>query len=285
MPSPHQFVLLGFLPGLLFGSFLNVCISRLPAHQSIAKPRSHCNSCGRLIRWYDNIPVLSWLVLRARCRDCAAPIPWRYPLVEIAVGLWFALCANKVLSALDGVSPPVLGRSIFASEAVAALGLAILGFLLLGLMVMDWQTQRLPDAFTLTGIVLGFGVTCIQAFLLAPVESPAELIVPRIAAIAVAAFLLLAIRWLYRILRRQDGMGLGDVKMLAMIAAFLGLDQTLLTLLAGVLAASLYGLALLALRRANAASKLPFGSFLAAGGLCSALFGQPIVAWYLSLMR
>jgi leader peptidase (prepilin peptidase)/N-methyltransferase len=285
VPSTHQFVLLGFLLGLLFGSFLNVCISRLPAHQSIAKPRSHCNSCGRLIRWYDNIPVLSWLALRARCRDCAASIPWRYPLVEIAVGLWFALCANKALSAMDGVSPPVLGRSIFASEAVAALGLAILGFLLLGLMVMDWQTQRLPDAFTLTGIILGFGLTCLQAFFLAPVESPAELIIPRIAAIAAAASLLLAIRWLYKVLRKQDGMGLGDVKMLAMIAAFIGLDQTLLALLAGVLAASLYGLVLLALRRANGASKLPFGSFLAAGGLCSALFGQPVVAWYLSLLR
>ena len=88
MPSPLVFVLTGFGVGLLFGSFLNVCISRLPRAESIVKPRSHCLVCGHTIRWYDNIPLLSWLFLRARCRDCKAPIPWRYPAVELAMGLW-----------------------------------------------------------------------------------------------------------------------------------------------------------------------------------------------------
>jgi leader peptidase (prepilin peptidase)/N-methyltransferase len=192
-------------------------------------------------------------------------------------------------------------------------GLAVLGFLLIGLMVMDWQTQRLPDAFTLTGIAIGFVLICVQAYFLAPGEgdivlntthqlrlsSPGSfqsqgnvfltgteaLIMGRIAAIAGAALLLLTIRRIYKALRKRDGMGLGDVKLLAMIAAFLGFGEALLALFAGVVAASVYGLALLARGRAGAATRLPFGSFLAAGGLFAALFGPQIVAWYTGLLR
>jgi leader peptidase (prepilin peptidase)/N-methyltransferase len=289
VPAPQQFVPFGFLLGLLFGSFLNVCISRLPAHRSVIAPRSHCNACGNLIRWYDNIPLLSWIALQARCRHCDAPIAWRYPAVELAVGLWFAICANKALYSMDNVPLIVIGRRIgeilFASEAFAAIGLAILGFLLIGLMVMDWQTQRLPDAFTITGIVLGFALACVQAIFHQPDQSPASLILRRVAAIAAAALLLLSIRWIYKALRKQEGMGLGDVKLLAMIAAFLGLSQTLVALFAAVVAASLYGIAQLARRKAHGATRLPFGSFLAAGGLFAALFGPRIVDWYIALLH
>jgi leader peptidase (prepilin peptidase)/N-methyltransferase len=311
VPSSSLFELLGFLVGLLFGSFLNVCISRLPAHESIVSPRSRCTSCGHTIRWYDNIPILSWLLLRARCRDCKASISWRYPAVELAVGLWFAICANQLiyleLAKVSRLSGPTTG------EYVGVAGFTILGFLLIGLMVMDWQTQRLPDAFTLTGIAIGFLLVCVRAFFLAPGEgdivlntthqlrlsSPGSfqsqgnvfltgteaLIMGRIAAIAGAALLLLAVRWIYKALRKREGMGLGDVKLLAMIAAFLGFGESLLALFAGVVTASVYGVALIARRKAGTETKLPFGSFLAAGGLFAALLGPMIVDWYASLLR
>jgi leader peptidase (prepilin peptidase)/N-methyltransferase len=307
----YVFELIGFVLGLLFGSFLNVCISRLPAHESIMTPGSHCMACGHAVRWYDNLPVLSWLVLRGRCRDCKARISWRYPAVELAVGLWFAICANDLfsleLAKVSRLSGPTTG------EYVDVAGFAILGFLLIGLMVMDWQTQRLPDAFTLSGIGIGLLLVCVQAFFLAPGEGdivlntthqlrmsspgsfasqgnvfltgPEALILGRIAAIAGAALILLVVRWSYKALRKRDGMGLGDVKLLAMIAAFLGFGETLLALFAGVILASVYGLALVARRRASGASKLPLGSFLAAGGLLSALFGPQILAWYMGLLQ
>ena len=311
MTPSYVFELIGFVLGLLFGSFLNVCISRLPAHQSIVKPRSHCMACGHAIRWYDNVPVLSWMMLRGRCRDCKARISWRYPAVELAVGVWFAICANDLfsleLAKVSRLSGPTTG------EYVDVAGFAILGFLLIGLMVMDWQTQRLPDAFTLSGIGIGFLLVCVRAFFLAPGEGdivlntthqlrmsspgsfasqgnvfltgPEALILGRIAAIAGAALILLVVRWSYKALRKRDGMGLGDVKLLAMIAAFLGFGETLLALFAGVILASVYGLALVARRRASGASKLPLGSFLAAGGLLSALFGPQILAWYMGLLQ
>jgi leader peptidase (prepilin peptidase)/N-methyltransferase len=311
VPSVPIFELLGFVLGLEFGSLLNVCIVRIPRGESIVTPRSHCMACGHLVRWFDNIPILSWLLLRARCRDCKAGIPWRYPAVELAVGLWFAICANRLfalqLAKVSRLSGPTVG------EYVGVVGFAVFGFLLIGLMVMDWQTLRLPDAFTLTGIAIGLFLTCVQAYFLAPGEgdivlntthqlrlsSPGSfqsqgnvfltgaeaLVMGRIAAIAGGALLLFVISWAYKAVRKRDGMGMGDVKLLAMIAAFLGFWQSLLALFAGVLAASVYGLVLIARRRAGATTRLPFGSFLAAGGLFAALFGQRIVAWYVGLLR
>jgi leader peptidase (prepilin peptidase)/N-methyltransferase len=307
----HVYELLGLLLGLLCGSFLNVCISRLPAHDSIVRPRSHCMACGHTIRWYDNVPVLSWVLLRGRCRDCRAGISWRYPVVELAVGIWFAIAASRldVLQLANGsrASAPT------PTEWISVLGFAILGFLLIGLMVMDWQTERLPDAFTLTGIGIGFALTCVQAFFLAPGEGdivlntthqlrlsspgsfasqgnvfltgPEALVLGRIAAIVGAALLLLSVSWGYKALRRRDGMGMGDVKLLATIAAFLGFGEALLALFAGAVAASVYGIVLIARGRASGTSKLPLGSFLAAGGLFSALFGSGIVDWYVGLLR
>jgi leader peptidase (prepilin peptidase)/N-methyltransferase len=315
VPSPltDAYELFGFLLGLLFGSFLNVCIARLPAHESLLRPRSRCPACGHTIRWHDNIPVVSWVLLRARCRDCKARIPGYYPLVEIATGLWFLAVIARAPAALLGFVGNALSFLSYPSLAIEALSLAILGFLLIGLLVMDWQTQRLPDAFTLTGIGIGILVVCVEAIFLAPGEGdvvlssdhqlrlsspgsfaaqgnvfltgPEALVFGRIAAVCGAALILLAVRWLYKRLRGREGMGLGDVKLIAMIAAFLGFSQSLLALFAGVLAASLYGLALLTLRRATATTRIPFGSFLAAGGLFAALFGPRIVTWYANLFR
>jgi leader peptidase (prepilin peptidase) / N-methyltransferase len=303
---------IGFILGLLFGSFLNVCISRLPQHKSIVHPRSHCPKCETPIRWYDNVPVLSWLLLRGRCRDCNQKIPLRYPFVELASGMWFAIVVFEVLvSSLIGMYVQ-LSNGWWAIHVLAGLGLAILGFLLIGLMVMDWQTMILPDAFTLGGIAIALFLICTQAIFLGPNEDqvrltrhsihltapggvtdggnvfftgPESLIFGRIAAICGAALLLLAIRWLYRAIRHREGMGLGDVKLLAMIAAFLGFLPAILSLFAGTLAAGFYGAFLLARGKAGAASKLPFGSFLCVGGLVAAVYGNRLIDMYIALIR
>ena len=315
--------LFGFVIGLFFGSFLNVCISRIPKEESIGHPRSHCPQCGAAIRWYDNLPVLSWLILRGRCRDCKQSIPRRYPLVELAVALWFAKVASPIQMYWDVTRPDVVpllesqGLRLvpfptFSQEIILGIGIAILGFLLIGLMVIDWQTFTLPDAFTLTGIAIGLFLVCTQAIFLGPNENqvlltkhsihlsspggvtdsgnvfltgPESLIGGRILAVVGAALLLLIIRWLYKALRHREGMGLGDVKLIAMIAAFLGFAPAILALFIGVLLASLYGLWLVLQRKAGATTRLPFGSFLAAGGLIAALWGNTLIDNYLALFR
>jgi leader peptidase (prepilin peptidase)/N-methyltransferase len=312
--SLSQYEAIGFILGLFFGSFLNVCISRLPKGESIVRPRSRCPQCGAAIRWYDNIPVLSWLFLRGRCRDCKQSIPWRYPLVELAVGLWFV----KVVSLSSWVfyrdpnSDIKLGFDQIALGTVQGIGLAILGFLLIGLMVIDWKTLTLPDAFTLNGIATALFLVCTQAIFLGPTEDqvlltkhslhltspggvtdhgnvfltgPESLIFGRIVAICGASLLLLIVRWLYKGLRHREGMGLGDVKLLAMIAAFLGFWPAIFALFIGVLIASVYGIFLLARGNARATSKLAFGSFLAIGGLISAQFGNTLINMYIGLLR
>jgi leader peptidase (prepilin peptidase) / N-methyltransferase len=299
--------------GLLFGSFLNVCISRLPRHQSIVHPRSKCPRCSATIRWYDNIPILSWLLLRARCRDCKASIPWRYPLVELGVAIWFLEIGRTIARAIAfRVGPPRDLAGWYINFGIEEMGLLVLGFLLIGLMVMDWQTMILPDSFTLSGIALALFLVCTRAVFLGPNEDqvvlsnhhiqltspggvtdhgnlfftgPEHLIFGRVAAVCGAALLLLLIRWTYRALRHREGMGLGDVKLLAMIAAFLGFWPAILSLFLGTLAAAVYGAILLARGRAGATSRLAFGSFLCIGGLVSALFGNHLINMYIALLR
>jgi leader peptidase (prepilin peptidase)/N-methyltransferase len=302
-----------FVVGLLFGSFLNVCISRLPRHESIVRPGSHCPHCGKPIRWYDNVPILSWILLRCRCRDCKAAISWRYPLVELAMGAWFWAQTVWLKYFLDYAHSYDFGPP--PSVPVGALhfsGMTILGFLLIGLIVMDWQTMVLPDAFTLGGIFIALILICTQAIFLGPNEDqvlltkhslqltspggvsdngnvfltgPESLILGRIAAICGAALLLLLIRWLYKAVRHREGMGLGDVKLIAMIAAFLGFWPAILSLFIGTLAAALYGVFLLARGRAGATSKLAFGSFLCVGGLIAALYGNRLIDNYIALLH
>jgi leader peptidase (prepilin peptidase)/N-methyltransferase len=299
---------IGFFLGLLFGSFLNVCIARLPKHESIVQPRSRCPQCGAPIRWYDNIPLLSWLLLRARCRDCKQAIPGRYPLVELATGLWFA---SVLYRCLDSSANTQLTTEWHVTVILIGLSLAILGFLLIGLMVMDWQTLLLPDAFTLTGIAIGLFLVFVRAVFLGPTEDqvvlsnhhitltspggvtdrgnvfltgPEHLILGRIIGICATALILLLIRWLYKALRHREGMGLGDVKLLAMIAAFLGFWPALLALFFGVLTATAYAIILLLRGKAGAASKLAFGSFLCIGGLITAQFGNRLIAWYTAFL-
>jgi leader peptidase (prepilin peptidase) / N-methyltransferase len=301
------FELIGFGLGLLFGSFLNVCITRIPRGESVVHPRSRCPQCRTPIRWYDNIPVVSFVFLRGRCRSCGHTISRRYPLVEIAYAAFFAYTLHWGLMRL-AYSPGVSRLEV----GVTYLVFAIFGFLLIGLMVMDWEAGLLPNAFTLWGILIGLLSVCFRAAFLGPTEDqvllskdsihltspggvtdygnvfltgPEYLIFSRVAAILGAALILLAVRWIYQAVRRREGMGLGDVKLLAMIAAFLGFWPAVLALFAGVLMATAYAVVLLARGKAAAATRLPFGSFLAIGGMMAALDGGRIINMYAALLR
>ncbi|MDE1175413.1 MAG: prepilin peptidase [Edaphobacter sp.] len=304
----------GFLLGLIFGSFLNVCISRLPGHESIVKPSSRCPHCHASIRWYDNIPLLSWILLRGKCRDCGQPISARYPLVELLTAIWFTIQAARLHTVIHFYfSPGTNGGSSYSAFAIIAnLGVTIAGFLLIGLIFMDWETGLLPDSFTLTGVFLGLLLICTQAIFLAPgqdqilltqnspkltsvgatadtgnlfMTGPEALILGRVLAACGAAILMLLIRQTYRAIRHREGMGLGDVKLLAMITAFLGFWPGMLSLFFGVLGASIYGIFQLARGRAGTSSKLAFGSFLAAGALIAAQVGDRIIDAYSQLLR
>lgn len=302
---------IGFALGLLFGSFLNVCIARLPQGKSIVRPRSCCPNCGAGIHWYDNLPVVSWLLLRGRCRSCRKAIDLHYPLVEIGLALWFMVQAAEIHSLFSFANASSLSISTIISGVVAHTGIAILGFLLIGLMVMDWQTQLLPDIFTLGGTAVSFLLTAIDASLLGPnddavvlsnnhihltspgavvdqgnvfLTGPERVMADWLLAVCGAAVILLLIRWIYRALRHREGMGLGDVKLLALIAAFLGFWPAMLALFIGALTASLYGAALLVRGKAATTSKLAFGSFLAIGGLVAALYGEKLILAYKALL-
>lgn len=237
--------------GLLVGSFLNVVISRVPEGRSVWAPRSACPQCGALIGWYDNIPLVSFLALRGRCRGCQASIPWRYPMVEAATGIAFALAY-----VLLGPTPEFL---------IAA---ALLGALI-AITAIDLQHQIIPDVITLPGIAVGFVA---NSLLPAGVGWLQSLI-----GIAVGGGLFFAI-----IVLSGGGMGGGDMKLGAMLGAFLGWKLGLLSLLLGVLAGGTVAVALLLFGRKGRKEAIPFGPYLALGGAVALLWGDQVLAWYLS---
>lgn len=250
--------------GLLIGSFLNVCISRLPYDESVVSPRSHCPRCATMIAWYDNVPVLSYVVLLARCRHCRASISARYPIVELITGVLFAVIVWRF-----GLEWAAFKWCAFAAIVVE------LGF-------SDLETRILPDEFTNGGALLGVilaaivplpqGLFSFLAALIWPTAS--EALASLINSLATSVFLaggLYMMGALYRRFRGREGLGFGDVKMVAMLGAFLGLETALLGLMLGSLLGSVIGMAWITLRRASAANyELPFGSFLALGALLAA---------------
>lgn len=303
-----------FALGLCFGSFLNVCIYRLPRGKSVVAPRSACPHCGDMIPLYHNLPVLSWLILRGKCRSCKQPISPRYLVIELLTGLLF------------------LGCYAHFGLTLAALKCAVLGFLLLGLIFTDAETKLLPDAMTLPGLALGIGFS-----LLVPVNDLASRIMPGMVSpvmrmssqiswrlwslsdsllgAAVGASFLYGAAAIYLRARGVEGMGFGDVKLMAMIGAFLGTKLTVLTIFAASLAGSLFGLSTVlavwmkrtrriqargtasrissrisskdARRRAWQSARLalryyemPFGVFLGSMALLSFLFGDRLLHWY-----
>ena len=251
MTTPFALILASVL-GLAVGSFRNVVIYRLPKGQSLVRPGSRCPRCGRFLNWFDNIPLVSWVALRGRCRQCGAPISAQYPLVELVTGL---LAVGIV--AVTEPGPLLVSRLVLAAALVV-------------LFMIDLEHQILPNAITLPGIVIGF----VLSFFLpgGPVRS--------LVGIALGGGILYAIAAGYYLVRREEGMGMGDVKMLAMIGAFLGWQAVLLTLILSSFAGAVVGAGLMAFKRGGLRYALPFGTFLSLGALVAMLTGDFIIAWY-----
>ena len=243
--------------GAVIGSFLNVCIHRLPRGQSVVWPSSACPHCKRQLSWYENIPVVSFLALRARCRGCRGPISARYPIVEGLTALMF------------GAAWWFFGPGVLLASRV------IFGCALIVLFAIDLEHHLLPNTITLPGIVVGFAFSFFT--------EPGWL--SSLIGILVGGGLLYAIAEAYYRLRHEEGLGMGDVKMLAMVGAFLGWKLTLVTLMMASVAGSAVGLALIAMRRGSMKYALPFGTFLAMGAALAATVGSGFLDWYLGLMR
>jgi len=244
------------LAGLCIGSFLNVCIHRLPLKQSVVHPGSRCPGCGYALRWYDNVPVLSYAMLRGRCRSCAKPISLQYPLVEIVTAVifvlhWYAFGPTVLL--------PL--RLLFACALIV-------------LFMIDLEHQILPDVITLPGIVTG--VVCSLFLPPGPLMS--------ILGVLLGGGLLWAIAEAWFRLRKVDAMGFGDVKMLAMVGGWLGVKMVFVTFVLSSMLGGLIGAALIGSRRADMATRVPFGTMLAVGALVASLYGEDLLAWYLSTM-
>jgi leader peptidase (prepilin peptidase)/N-methyltransferase len=252
MTSPVAMGLTALL-GLVVGSFLNVCIYRLPRGQSLVAPGSRCPKCLRPVAWFDNIPIASWLSLGGRCRQCGEPISVQYPLVEIATAI-----VAVVIVVLTPPGPLVASR-------------LVLGGILIVLFLIDLEHHILPNLITLPGIVVGF------LFILVTEPGPVSALI----GIALGAGVLYGIAAGYYAIRKEEGMGMGDVKMLAMIGAFLGWPAVVLTLILSSFAGAVVGLLLIVFTRADGRHALPFGTFLALAAFVAMLGSDAILDWYL----
>ncbi len=267
-----------FLIGLLIGSFLNVCILRIPKDESIVHPASHCPKCKAHIKPYDNIPVLSWLLLGGKCRNCKAKISAMYPAIELLTGALFFLSYRLFGLTLDGAK------------------WAVLCALLVVLIATDIRERILPNLVNLTGFLIGL----VFSFFILPTDGAALWLSNRLfdfppprpvislADGLIGAFAGAGLLWIvgegYFRLRGKEGMGLGDVKMMGMVGAFLGLRRTLLTVLVGSLLGSVIGFIIVLAGRKGRDYELPFGAFLGAGALLTVFFGSPVLNWYQSLL-
>jgi leader peptidase (prepilin peptidase)/N-methyltransferase len=244
--------------GMALGSFVNVLIYRLPLRRSVVFPRSRCPACGTAIKPYDNVPVLSYLVLlRGRCRSCRAGISFRYPAVELMVGF-----GSLVAYGRHGWNLEYLAEVVFLGSMLA-------------LVVIDYRQRVLPDAITLTGAVVGLAISGPRASLT---------FYDALAGAALGFGILYLVAEIYFRLRRVQGLGMGDVKMLMMVGAFLGWKGVLLTLLVGSMLGSVFGLGLVLLRGRTLRAALPFGTFLGPAAVVSLFAGRSLADWYIGLM-
>jgi len=249
------FGLIVFVFGAVVGSFLNVCIYRLPKGESVVFPPSHCQNCDYKIRWYDNIPILSYLVLRGSCRQCGTSISAQYPLVEFLNG--------------------ALALALFLKFGLST-GFAVLFVLCSALVVItfiDLEHQIIPDVISLPGIVIGFLCSFITGF--GWLNS--------LIGIVVGGGSLLLVAYGYQAIAKKDGMGGGDIKLLAMLGAFLGWKGVLFIIFVGSLLGSVIGVSLMLVQKKDSTLAIPFGPFLASGALVFIFFGREIVNWYLRI--
>ena len=257
MREPLDYVLAGLI-GLIVGSFLNVCIYRVPRHEWVFWPGSHCPSCRRPIAWYDNIPLLSYLLLLGRCRTCHVPISPRYPIVEAANAAGYLAILWRF-----GLNETSLLYAGLYSGLIIVTG-------------TDLSHKIIPNTITYPGIIIGL----IGAVTVLPVG-----IVNSLLGIAVGGGLLWFLAWASPYLFGKEGMGGGDIKLLAMIGAFLGWKPALLTIMIGSLVGSVIGIGLMAARLIKRDEYIPFGPFLVVGAVLSLFFAQPLLDWYQGLFN
>ena len=245
-------VALVFVFGLVVGSFLNVCIYRLPLGESVAWPGSRCVSCARTLAWFENIPVLSWAVLRGQCRTCGASISWMYPLVELTTALLFVVTYRAY-----GWTPLFAVRLVFGCAMVV-------------LFAIDYIHQILPNVITLPGIVIGF-----LCSLFLPPGWSSSLI-----GLAVGGVFPFLVAEGYSRLRGKEGMGMGDLKMFAMVGAFLGWPFVWITLIMSSLLGIVIGGTALLVSRRGLGTRIPFGTFIAVAALVCALWEAQVLSAY-----
>jgi leader peptidase (prepilin peptidase)/N-methyltransferase len=251
-----MFYLFAFVFGAVIGSFLNVCIHRLPAKESVVYPPSHCPGCGARIRSRDNIPLLSYVLLRGRCRSCGAPISLRYPVVEALSGALLVLLLYRF-----GLSPAL---GVYVAFVAA---LIVVSFI-------DLDHQIIPDVISLPGIVVG---------LVASALGQGPPLLDSVLGALVGGGILYAVAVGYHALTAREGMGGGDIKLLAMIGAFLGWRGVLVTLIVGSFTGAVVGISLILVRRTDSRVPIPFGPFLALGAVCALAFGDRLITWYLQM--
>jgi leader peptidase (prepilin peptidase)/N-methyltransferase len=264
--------------GLVIGSFLNVCIVRIPERKSIVVPASACPKCGAAIKPWDNIPVVSWLLLGGKCRSCKTKISWMYPVVELLTAALFWGCYYAF-----GLTTEALKWAIFSALVIV-------------LVFTDMRERILPDVINFSGFAAGLllslvtkpsdgiGLWIANRIFDFPPPAPVISLADALLGAAFGSGLLWLVAEAYFRMRGREGMGLGDVKMMLMAGAFLGLKRTLLTILAGSVLGSVLGLAFMLAKRKGSDYELPFGTFLGMAAVLVMFFGTPLVNWYLSLM-
>ena len=255
---PSMMELLALLWGLILGSFLNVCIYRLPRRLSVVRPRSMCPSCNQAIAWFDNVPVLSYLLLLGRCRHCGVRISIRYPLIEAATALisWFLVHRFG------------LGLAYIVYFPYAASLLAV--------SVIDLEHRLIPDEISLSGIVIGMVLAA---------SAPLIPFLDAFVGVLLGGGSLLLVGMAYEAVRKQEGIGGGDIKLLAMIGAFTGWKGVLFTVFGGSLLASAVGITLMAVRRTNGQVPIPFGPFLSGASFLYLLVGDRLLQAYLNMIQ
>jgi leader peptidase (prepilin peptidase)/N-methyltransferase len=248
----------GFTLGTIVGSFLNVCIHRIPQGKSIVSPSSHCPLCKTPIRFYDNIPLVSFICLKGRCRGCQAPISFRYPFVEFLMGLFSLLLLLRY-----GISTLyVIYFAFFAS-------LTLVSFI-------DLPHRIIPDVISLPGIVIGLVISFLH---------PQMSIKDSLIGVLLGGGSLYLVASVYHVVTKREGMGGGDVKLLAMIGAFIGWKGVLFTILCSSLVGSVVGVTLMLFSSADSKYAVPFGPFLSLGAIIYVLWGEILISWYLGFLQ
>ena len=272
MSTPYIiYSVFAFVLGAVVGSFLNVCICRMPDGASVVSPPSHCPKCDYRIRWYDNIPMLSYLVLKGKCRGCQAPISLQYPMVELlngllTLGLFLRLFPLRFLT--EAPAEIILRQGgVFAVLFMFCSALVVVTFI-------DLEHQIIPDSITLPGIVIGF----VASFFIPQLGWVNSLI-----GIVAGGGSLLLIAYGYELVAKKEGMGGGDVKLLAMMGAFLGWKAIIFIIFTASLIGSVIGVGIMLAKKKDASLAIPFGPFLAGGAILYIFYGKKIIHWYLTM--